>query len=54
MDGVIYHTNILLPGTKEFVRWLEKEKKQFLFLTNSSENHLVSYGKIIASRRGYR
>lgn len=37
MDGVIYHTNILLPGTKEFVRWLEKEKKQFLFLTNSSE-----------------
>ncbi len=37
MDGVIYHGNTLLPGTKEFVAWLKKEKKQFLFLTNSSE-----------------
>lgn len=38
MDGVIYHGNILLPGVKEFVEWLQKEKKQFLFLTNSSEH----------------
>lgn len=37
MDGVIYHGNTLLPGVKEFVAWLKKEKKQFLFLTNSSE-----------------
>ena len=37
MDGVIYHGNILLPGAKEFVEWLQKEKKEFLFLTNSSE-----------------
>lgn len=29
MDGVIYHTNILLPGTKEFVRWLEKRRSNF-------------------------
>ena len=37
MDGVIYHGNMLLPGVKEFVAWLRKENKRFLFLTNSSE-----------------
>lgn len=37
MDGVIYHGNRLLTGVKEFVDWLQKEKKQFIFLTNSSE-----------------
>lgn len=37
MDGVIYQGSTLIPGVKEFVNWLQKEKKQFLFLTNSSE-----------------
>lgn len=37
MDGVIYHGNKLLPGVPEFVEWLKKEKKEYLFLTNSSE-----------------
>ena len=37
MDGVLYHGNRLLPGAREFVAWLRQEKKQFLFLTNSSE-----------------
>ncbi len=37
MDGVIYHGNKLLPGVVEFVNWLKKEEKKFLFLTNSSE-----------------
>ena len=37
MDGVIYHGNCILPGVKEFVDWLYKEDKPFLFLTNSSE-----------------
>jgi len=37
MDGVIYHGNKLLPGVKEFVEWLKSEKKNFVFLTNSSE-----------------
>ena len=37
MDGVIYHGNKLLPGVKDFLTWLEKEDKKFLFLTNSSE-----------------
>jgi len=37
MDGVIYHGNVLLPGVKEFVGWMQKEGKKFLFLTNSSE-----------------
>jgi NagD protein len=37
MDGVIYHGEILLPGVREFVEWLEESGKAFLFLTNSSE-----------------
>ena len=37
MDGVIYHGNKILPGVKEFIEWLQKENKRFLFLTNSSE-----------------
>lgn len=37
MDGVIYHGNRLLPGVPEFVNWLKREKKKFVFLTNSSE-----------------
>ena len=37
MDGVIYHGNLLLEGVAEFVNWLYREDKHFLFLTNSSE-----------------
>lgn len=36
MDGVIYHGDRLLTGVKEFVDWLYKENKKFLFLTNAS------------------
>lgn len=36
MDGVIYKGDRLLPGVKDFVEWLQKEDKKFLFLTNSS------------------
>ena len=36
MDGVIYHGNRLLPGVTEFIYWLHKEDKKFLFLTNNS------------------
>jgi NagD protein len=37
MDGVIYHGNRLLDGVHEFVSWLVRENKSYLFLTNSSE-----------------
>ena len=37
MDGVIYHGNKLLPTVPSFVDWLNKNDKQYLFLTNSSE-----------------
>ena len=37
MDGVIYHGNMLLKGTAEFVDWLDANAKSYLFLTNSSE-----------------
>ncbi len=36
MDGVIYHGNELLPGVPEFVDWLKKNNKDYLFLTNGS------------------
>ncbi len=36
MDGVIYSGNRLIPGVKEFVSWLYKNDKKFLFLTNAS------------------
>ena len=36
MDGVIYHGNQLLPGVKDFVEWMKKNDKRFLFLTNAS------------------
>ncbi|MDR0720554.1 MAG: TIGR01457 family HAD-type hydrolase, partial [Treponema sp.] len=37
MDGVIYHGNRLLKGAADFVDWLIRGNKGFLFLTNSSE-----------------
>lgn len=37
MDGVLYHGNQLLPGSLEFVEWLNTEDKRYVFLTNSSE-----------------
>ena len=36
MDGVIYHGNRILPGVAEFIRWLQENDKEFLFLTNNS------------------
>ena len=37
MDGVIYHGHNVLDGAAEFVDWLKREEKSYLFLTNSSE-----------------
>ncbi len=37
MDGVIYHGNRILPGAIDFIKWLQKSNKRYLFLTNSSE-----------------
>ncbi len=37
MDGVIYHGNKLLDGVADFMDWIQRENKSFLFLTNSSE-----------------
>lgn len=36
MDGVIYHGNQILPGVTDFIHWLQRENKKFLFLTNNS------------------
>jgi NagD protein len=37
MDGVIYHGNKLLQGVPDFLNWLTRNNKAFLFLTNSSD-----------------
>lgn len=37
MDGVIYHGSELIPAAKTFFEWLQKNNKEYLFLTNSSE-----------------
>ncbi len=37
MDGVIYHGNVVLDGVKEFLEFLNKNNKKFIFLTNSPE-----------------
>ncbi|MBP3691754.1 MAG: TIGR01457 family HAD-type hydrolase, partial [Clostridia bacterium] len=36
MDGVIYHGNKILPGVAQFIEWLHKNNKEYLFLTNNS------------------
>ena len=36
LDGVIYRGNEVLPGAKEFVAWLEAQRKKYLYLTNNS------------------
>ncbi len=36
MDGVIYHGNRILPGAVEFIKWLQDNNKEYLFLTNNS------------------
>jgi len=36
MDGVIYSGKNLINGAQEFVQWLEKSRKRYLFLTNAS------------------
>jgi len=48
MDGVIYHGSSLLPGVLEFVAWLRKEDKKFLFLTNSSARTLRELSEKLA------
>ncbi len=36
MDGVLYHGNRMLDGAVEFIRWLQENEKEYLFLTNNS------------------
>ena len=48
MDGVIYHGNQLLKGSREFVDWMEENNKSFLFLTNSSERSPLELSQKLA------
>jgi NagD protein len=48
IDGVISHGNVLLPGVKEFIKWLNDQDKKYLFLTNSSERSPRELNKKLA------
>ena len=48
MDGVIYHGSNLLPGVLDFVHWLQREDKKFVFLTNSSARTLRELSEKLA------
>lgn len=48
MDGVIYHGNKILDGVKDFITWLTDEKKDYLFLTNSSERTPLELSRKLA------
>ena len=45
LDGVIYRGEELLAGAKEFVNWLKRHQKKYLFLTNNS---FASEAQIVA------
>lgn len=48
MDGVIYHGNEILKGVREFIDWMDKNHKAFLFLTNSSERSPLELSQKLA------
>ncbi|MEZ4996859.1 MAG: hypothetical protein R2758_05115 [Bacteroidales bacterium] len=54
MDGVIYHGNKLLPGVPEFVEWLKKEGKKFLFIQLKRKNPEGVAGKNVQTRNQSR
>jgi HAD superfamily hydrolase (TIGR01457 family) len=45
LDGVIYRGDTLLPGSQDFIAWLNNNHKKYLFLTNNSfasESEVIS------------
>lgn len=49
MDGTVYKGNETIPGAKEFISFLKKEKTPFVFLTNNSSNTRNHYHKKLTS-----
>lgn len=43
MDGTIYLGNKLLPGAKDFLEYLTKSERKYVFLTNNSSKNKQSY-----------
>jgi HAD superfamily hydrolase (TIGR01457 family) len=36
LDGVVYRGETMIPGAKEFIEWLDRHQKKYLYLTNNS------------------
>lgn len=43
LDGTIYLGNQLLPGALDFISYLKKKRKRFLFLSNNSSKSFAQY-----------
>ena len=43
MDGTVYLGSRLLPGALEFIEYLRKTRRDFLFVTNNSSRHAEYY-----------
>jgi HAD superfamily hydrolase (TIGR01457 family) len=43
MDGTVYLGSRLLPGALEFIEYLRKTRRDFLFVTNNSSRHAGYY-----------
>jgi HAD superfamily hydrolase (TIGR01457 family) len=52
MDGTIYKGSNIIPGAKEMVEFLIKEKIPFVFLTNNS-SHTIDYYHNKLTRMGF-
>ena len=48
LDGVVYRGNEPIPGSAEFIAWLQKTNQPFLFLTNHSSRTLDDYAAKLA------
>ncbi len=49
MDGVLYRGNMVLPGAKEFLPWLEARGIRYLMLTNNSVRTPAGWGDKMAA-----
>lgn len=43
MDGTIYNEDTLIPGALEFFKLLQRQGKQYVFMTNNSSKGKISY-----------
>jgi len=48
LDGVVYRGDQAIPGSADFIGWLQRTRQTFLFLTNHSSRTLYNYAAKLA------